>query len=231
MIVSLKVLSLLLSYPSEELKAGAGELRAALAHEAVLSAAARGALEPLFRELENEDILDLQGAYVDLFDRTRSLSLHIFEHVHGESRERGQAMIDLRATYADEGLLMVSDELPDYLPAFFEFAALLPLKEARRALGEPVHVLEALYERLRDRGSSYAAILRAAMEFSGARSNAEMLSELRAKPDPRADDFDAVDKSWEEAPVKFGPEQPAPTDFMTKLRAWARPANGVDSKR
>jgi nitrate reductase delta subunit len=230
-IASLKVLSLLLSYPSEELKAGVGELREALAGEGVLSPASRAALEPLLQEIESEDILDLQGVYVDLFDRTRSLSLHLFEHVHGESRERGQAMIDLRGTYADQGLLMVSDELPDYLPAFLEFASMLPVKEARQALAEPVHVLEALHERLRERETPYAAILRAAIEFSGARANSELLSELRAKPDPRADDFEAVDQDWEEAPVKFGPEQPAATGFMTKLRAWARPANGVDSKR
>ena len=165
MIASLKVLSLLLSYPSDELKAGVTELREALARDGVLSPAARTSLEPLLQEIESEDILDLQGAYVDLFDRTRSLSLHMFEHVHGESRERGQAMIDLRGTYADQGLLMVSDELPDYVPAFLEFASLLTIKEARQALAEPAHVLEALHERLRERGSSYAAVLRAAIEI------------------------------------------------------------------
>jgi nitrate reductase delta subunit len=230
-IASLKILSLLLSYPSEELKAGVPELRETLAHEAVFSPVACAGLDALLGEIERENILDLQGAYVDLFDRTRSLSLHLFEHVHGESRERGQAMIDLRGTYANQGLLMVSDELPDYLPAFFEFASLLPLKEARQALAEPVHVLEALHERLRERETPYASVLRAAIEFSGARAKAEVLQELRAAPDPRADDFEAVDKDWEEAPVKFGPEQPTPTDFMTKLRAWARPASGVDPKR
>ena len=106
-------------------------------------------VQPLLQEFESEDILDLQGTYVDLFDRTRSLSLHMFEHIHGESRERGQAMIDLRGTYAEQGLLMVSDELPEYVPACLEFASLLSLKEARQALAEPVHVLEALHERLR----------------------------------------------------------------------------------
>lgn len=231
MIASLKILSLLLSYPTEELKAEVGELREALTKEAALSPPARALLEPLLQEIEREDILDLQGAYVDLFDRTRSLSLHLFEHVHGESRERGQAMIDLRGTYAEQGLLMVSDELPDYLPAFLEFASLLAPKDARQALAEPVHVMQALHDRLRERGSTYASVLRAAIEFSGARANADALDELRAKPDPRADDFEAVDKDWEEAPVKFGPEQPAPTDLMTKLRAWARPASGVDPKR
>ncbi|HEY9218002.1 MAG TPA: nitrate reductase molybdenum cofactor assembly chaperone [Phenylobacterium sp.] len=218
------MLSLLLSYPDAELKAGVGELRAALDAERLLSPRARRALDPLFSAFAREDLLELQGLYVDLFDRTRSLSLHLFEHVHGESRERGQAMIDLRANYADQGLLMVAEELPDYLPAFLEFTANLPLKEARRTLAEPVHVLQALQERLVDRDTPYAAVLGALVELSGAKPQAEALQELRAKPDPKADDFEAVDQAWEEAPVRFGPEAPEPTGFMAKMRAWKRPA-------
>src|SRR5690606_7674033 len=82
-------------------------------------------------------------------------SLHIFEHVHGESRERGQAMIDLRESYTEQGLLMTSDELPDYLPACLEFVSLLPVEEARHALADPVHVLQPLHDRLRERVSPY----------------------------------------------------------------------------
>lgn len=227
MIATLKVLSLLLSYPSQELKDEAGALRAALEGERLLKPQTLRALEALFDELARNDLLELQGRYVDLFDRTRSLSLHLFEHVHGESRERGQAMIDLRAAYGEQGLLMVSDELPDFLPAFLEFAAVLPLKEARRTLAEPVHVLQALHERLQARGTPYAAVLAALVELSGARPHPDALQELRAKPDPGADDFEAVDKAWEEEAVRFGPEPAEPTGLMAKLRAWRRPADGV----
>jgi nitrate reductase delta subunit len=227
MIATLKALSLLLSYPSQELKDEAPTLRGAIAEERLLKPLTRKALDPLFAALEADELLDLQGGYVDLFDRTRSLSLHLFEHVHGESRERGQAMIDLRTAYGDQGLLMVSDELPDYLPAFLEFVALLPLKDARRMLGEPIHVLQALHERLLDRQTPYAAVFGALVEASGARPNPDSLREIRGKPDARADDFAAVDKAWEEAPVRFGPEQPQPTGFVAKMRAWARPADGV----
>jgi nitrate reductase molybdenum cofactor assembly chaperone NarJ/NarW len=226
MIATLKVLSLLLSYPSQELKEEAAALRAALAEERLLKPQTRKALDPLFAALQADDLLELQGGYVDLFDRSRALSLHLFEHVHGESRERGQAMIDLRGAYSEQGLLMVSDELPDYLPAFLEYAAMLPLKEVRRTLAEPVHVLQALHERLLERETPYAAVLGALVELSGALPHPDALQELRAKPDPRADDFEAVDKAWEEAPVRFGPEAPEPTGFMAKMRAWRRPADG-----
>ena len=226
---TLKALSLLLSYPSEELKADAGELRAAFAEEQLLKPRTRAALEPLLRSLEIDELFDLQGRYVDLFDRTRSLSLHLFEHVHGESRERGQAMIDLRAAYLDQGLLMTAEELPDYLPAFLEFASVLPLRDASQMLAQPAHVLVALHERLAKRGTPYAAVMRAVVEIAGARIDEQALEDLRSRPDPAADDFEAVDAAWAEAPVRFGPEQPEPTGFVAKLRAWRRPAGGADT--
>jgi nitrate reductase delta subunit len=226
MIRTLKVLSLLLAYPSQELKENVEALRQALETEKLLSLRSREGLAPLLRELEVDDLLDLQGRYVDLFDRSRSLALHLYEHVHGESRERGQAMIDLHAAYGDPGLVMVSDELPDYLPAFLEYAALLPLRQARETLAQPGHVLQALGERLAERESAYAAVFAAALELSGARPQAEAIQALRARPDPSADDFEAVDAAWEDAPVRFGPEAPEPTGFMAKMRAWRRPAGG-----
>lgn len=229
MIRTLKALSLLLSYPDAELKAGAAELRGAIAEEGLLKPNTREALEQLLRSLEADELYDLQGRYVDLFDRTRSLSLHLFEHVHGESRERGQAMIDLRAAYLEQGLFMTADELPDYLPAFLEFAAMLPRRESGRMLSEPAHVLAALHERLAKRRTPYAAVMRAVVELAGGRVDEDALEEMRRRPDPAADDFEAVDAAWEEAPVRFGPEQPAPTGFMAKMRAWRRPPAPTDT--
>ena len=221
---TLKVLSLLLSYPTAELKAGAADLRQALADPAVLKPKTLAALAPLLASFERDDLLDVQGRYVDLFDRTRSLSLHLFEHVHGESRERGQAMIDLRETYLGHGFHMTPEELPDYLPAFLEFASLLPERDARQMLRQPAHVLQALHERLVKRGTPYAAVLAALLELARTKPSAEALEELRRQPDESADDFDAVDAAWEEAPVRFGPEAPSPTGFVAKLRAWKRSA-------
>ena len=145
-----KVLSALLSYPSG-VAAGDGELRTVVETEALVPAAIRRQLDALLTDIAGGDIYDLQERYVLLFDRTRSLSLHLFEHVHGESRDRGQAMVDLLAMYEDKGLAAVKNELPDYLPLFLEFLATLPQAEACDLLGQPAHILAALAERLRKR--------------------------------------------------------------------------------
>ena len=104
MIRTFKVLSALISYPSVELQAAAPDMRAALRDEGIISGRAQRALNLLIDEIASGDLLDLQERYVDLFDRGRSLSLHLFEHVHGESRDRGQAMVDLQALYEKSGL-------------------------------------------------------------------------------------------------------------------------------
>src|SRR5215470_18300966 len=138
-----KVLSGLLSYPTAELQAAVPQLAAAIDREALLPAAIRRQLERLLNEIATGDLYDLQERYVLLFDRTRSLSLHLFEHVHGESRDRGQAMIDLKAQYEQAGLFMSVGELPDFLPLFLEYLATRPTREACEALGQPVHILAA----------------------------------------------------------------------------------------
>ena len=153
-----KALSALLSYPEEVLQKAAPELRKVLDEEALLPPERRAALDTLIEEIATTDLLTLQEHYVELFDRTRSLSLHLFEHVHGESRDRGQAMIDLKTLYEQNGLYLSSSELPDYLPAFLEFLSIRPLEEARAQLSQPAHILTALTERLHKRQSSYAAV-------------------------------------------------------------------------
>ncbi|MGZ8361144.1 MAG: nitrate reductase molybdenum cofactor assembly chaperone [Allosphingosinicella sp.] len=151
--LTLRALAVLLGYPSAELQAHVGEIRAALAAEAALTGDARGLLEPLLTGLERDDLLDLQSAYSELFDRSRSLSLHLFEHVHGDSRERGQAMIDLGQQYLQAGFYLESTELPDFVPVFLEFVSCLPAGEAREMLGQPAHVYAALADRLARRRS------------------------------------------------------------------------------
>ncbi|MGB6388965.1 MAG: nitrate reductase molybdenum cofactor assembly chaperone, partial [Methyloceanibacter sp.] len=135
-----KALSALLSYPELELQTTAPELRRIIDEETFLTPDCRRLLDALIEEIATGDLYDLQERYVELFDRTRSLSLHLFEHVHGESRDRGQAMIDLKSLYDQNGLCLSSAELPDYLPAFLEFLSTRPLAEARTLLGQPAHV-------------------------------------------------------------------------------------------
>ncbi len=225
MIRSLRALSALLGYPSEELLANVGAIREALAAERLVPPAGREALEPLLRELETRDLFELQEAYTDLFDRSRKLSLHLFEHVHGDSRDRGPAMVDLGQTYLDRGFVMAVSELPDYLPLYLEFLACQPFGEARDLLGEPAHVLAALRQRLAERDSPYAGVFAALLALADARPDAEALKALleRAVEDPADGD---VDDEWREAPVTFGrPDHEAggPTGLIAKIRAGRRP--------
>jgi nitrate reductase delta subunit len=225
-----KVLSALLSYPSPELQANAEALRDVLAKEGVVSRQTRRALHPLIDEVATGDLYDLQERYVLLFDRTRSLSLHLFEHVHGESRDRGQAMIDLKTLYETNGLAISATELPDFLPLFLEYLSTRPLGEAAETLGQTAHILTALAERLAKRGSPYEAALRALVAIAAAKPKDEDVAEIMQEPDPDPTDFAALDAAWEDEPVTFGPGASRCKDgLIARLRAARRPAPAPDA--
>ena len=132
-----RALAALISYPTPALQAATGEIAAVLAEEGLVAPSQRAAIDHLLAELAQRDIYDLQERYFALFDRSRTLSLHLFEHVHGESRDRGQAMADLIELYRGHGLEPTAGELPDFLPLFLEFVSLLPASEAQALLAEP----------------------------------------------------------------------------------------------
>lgn len=205
MAATYKALSVLLSYPTMEMKEAAEEIRAALRTDGAVPAWLLGRLDRLIDEVKGVELLELQERYVFLFDRTRSLSLHLFEHVHGESRDRGQAMVDLRALYERSGFVPDERELPDYLPMFLEFLSLRPEGEARTLLAEPLAVIAALRERLSRRTSSYAWVLRSLEAIAEGEPAARDLDALRKAPDDDPNDFDALDAQWEDQPVTFGP--------------------------
>ncbi|MFZ5734688.1 MAG: nitrate reductase molybdenum cofactor assembly chaperone [Pseudomonadota bacterium] len=200
-----KVLSALLCYPSEELLAAASDLAAILDAENLVPKRERRALDVLIGELASGELYDLQECYGLLFDRTRSLALHLFEHVHGESRDRGQAMVDLRALYEKAGLVVVANELPDYLPMFLEFLATQPFAEAQELLAQPAHILSAIAERLRKRSSSYRAVFEALVAIAAAAPQPALVEALLEVPDPEPTDLAALDAAWEEEEVRFGP--------------------------
>jgi nitrate reductase molybdenum cofactor assembly chaperone NarJ/NarW len=228
-----KVLSALLTYPTAELQAATGELRAALDADAIVPPALRNRLDTLLEELASGDIYDLQERYVLLFDRTRSLSLHLFEHVHGESRDRGQALIDLKSMYERNGLEVGAAELPDFLPLFLEFLSTRPLAEACELLGQPAHILAALAERLRKRRSAYEAVFRALVALPSAKPKVEDVSALLATPDHDATDLAALDAAWEDEPVSFGPNagNGCKDGLIARIRAGRRPAPDVAAAR
>jgi nitrate reductase molybdenum cofactor assembly chaperone NarJ/NarW len=205
MIRTFKILSLLLSYPTDAIQGAAPELKAVLDEEALLPARMRGRLDGLIDEVASRDLVDLQERYVQLFDRTRSLSLHLFEHVHGEGRDRGQAMIDLMELYENGGLHIEAKELPDYLPLFLEFLSTRPFGEAQALLSEALHIVAALGERLRKRRSPYAAVFRALEALAAGKPSAETLAALLDQPEDDPNDLEALDRTWEDAPVTFGP--------------------------
>jgi nitrate reductase delta subunit len=205
MSLAYRALALLLTYPSAEMQAAMPAVADALDAEPRLPAAIRRALHRLAGEIAETDLYEAQEQFVWLFDRTRSLSLNLYEHVHGESRDRGQAMVALLELYRSKGLELSANELPDHLPVFLEFLSTLPEPEAASLLGEAAHVLSALGERLHKRGSSYRAVFGALAALAADPADAEALAALMNEPDDNPDDLEAMDKLWAETAVTFGP--------------------------
>lgn len=189
---SLRALALLLGYPDAALRANALQLVDAIDDEGALPAARRAELRALAQELVRQDPMESEARFVDTFDRGRATSLHLFEHVHGDSRDRGPAMVDLVQTYEKAGLLLGPDELPDHLCVVLEFASTQPPEVAKEFLGEMAHILNAIFSALLQRGSPYAAAVAGVLELAGERVQAVPIE---------ADE--ALDDAWAE-PEAFG---------------------------
>jgi nitrate reductase molybdenum cofactor assembly chaperone NarJ/NarW len=210
---TLRVLAALLGYPDAEMRSYLSEMRVILRGEQALSAARLQEIDALIDSLVSADPLEAEAGYVELFDRGRATSLHLFEHVHGDSRDRGPAMIDLAQTYEQAGLYLAEGELPDYLPAVLEFVSTQPATEARAFLGEMSHIFNALFNALQERDSAYASVPGALLELAG-----EKAHPVKAAAEP------SLDESWVEPPVFDGcsakgqakPGQPQPIHMIRK---------------
>lgn len=189
---ALKALGALLTYPDEVLLAAIPELRAVLDAASSVPDHLKPRLRSLLDTLETTDPFELQEAYVGLFDTGRSTSLHLFEHVHGESKDRGQALVDLKAHYEALGLTLVPEELPDYLPAFLEFCSLLEPTDAADFLASTATILEALAQRLNDRGSPYAAVFPVLLALA---------ADAASHPLPAVRPEGDLDTEWAEEPA------------------------------
>jgi nitrate reductase delta subunit len=200
--MTFKALSALLDYPNEDLHAALPEIQSIVARSFKPGAALGRDLVALVDELAADDLLTIQERYTGLFDRGRSLSLHLFEHVHGDSRDRGPAMIDLLQLYRRHGFDAHPRELPDYLPLFIEFLSQIDLAEARGLLRDAAPIIVLLQDRLAKRKCAYAAVPAALLAIAEA---TDVVAPVQA---PGADDdsFAALDRAWEEAAVTFGPE-------------------------
>jgi nitrate reductase delta subunit len=213
---SLRALALLLGYPNQALRANLPQLIEAVDKEAAIPSARREELRALAAELTRMDPMDVEARYVETFDRGRATSLHMFEHVHGDSRDRGPAMIDLVQTYEKAGLMMAPEELPDHLCVVLEFASTQPPKLAQEFLGEMAHILTAIFSALLQRGSPYAAVVAAVLELAGQKVQAVPIE---------ADE--AMDDVWQEPQAFDGcstkgqarPGDPQPIHIVRKAPA------------
>jgi len=193
--LTFRALGALITYPGRELIGALPEIAGVLESSRLIGTAQKQRLADLVSELRRADPYELEERYVALFDRGRATSLHLFEHVHGDSRERGQAMVDLGRVYERAGFRLAETELPDYLPAVLEYLSCRPIAEARAMLGDCAHILRAVGERLAGRGSRYAAVFDAVLAAAG-----ESGVDFGKAPAPEP----AADEDWAEAPA-FGP--------------------------
>lgn len=199
----LALMSRLIDYPTEELIASAEDVVQFIANDSDLNVSDKHDLIKFFDDRCAMDILDWQSDYDALFERGRSLSLLLFEHVHGESRDRGQAMIDLIAQYKEAGLDIGMRELPDYIPLFLEFLSTQGKENAQGWLQDVAHILAVLNVRLAQRDSDYQVLFQALVNLSGAKVDYHDLHN-QVKGEKRDDTKEAIDKVWEEEMVKFG---------------------------
>lgn len=203
----IKALAALLSYPDETLRQNIDDIAGILAAHPELACDERKSVEGFLDWMRNEALLDLEAAYVETFDRSKKVSLHLFEHVYGESRTRGPAMVELSNAYREHGLEIDCRELPDYLPLLLEFCAELTEAEARSWLDEIGHVLQQVHVRLAERENRYAVPFRILLRLARLDPEPEALARAAAQEE-RDDTPAALDRVWMEAPVTFGPDRP-----------------------
>ena len=199
---TLKVLSALLCYPQADMQAALGEMIEVLDQENVLPQREHRALLTLIDQIRRTDLIELQERYVRLFDRGRALSLHLFEHIHGESRDRGQAMVDLLDVYRQHGFELDARELPDYIPLFLEYLAQRPMGEALDMLADAMHVMALLGARLAEQGSDYHVVFDALATLVGEPTDIEAIRQQAAAEGPD-ETIVNMDKIWEEEAVTF----------------------------
>ncbi len=196
--IVLRALGALLSYPREEVRQALPEIAETIRTSQLIAPRQREDLLAFIDDLRSSDLLEAEERYVELFDRGRAASLHLFEHLHGEGRDRGQAMVDLKRLYEQAGYELSSRELPDYLPVVLEYLSCRDLRETRELLGDCAHILRPIGQSLIARGSSYAAVLQTLLVIAG-----EDPINVAAVPrvNERAED---IDRDWLERPAFDG---------------------------
>lgn len=216
MALTLRVLARLLSYPGPDVRAHFSDMRKVLHTDCALSPARLGEIDALIASIERQSAIDAEADYVQLFDSGRRTSLQLFEHVHGDSRDRGPAMIDLAQTYEKAGLYLSEGEMPDHLTVALEYASTQPPAEARAFLGETSHILNVIFNALEKRNSRYASVLGALLDLAGEKARAVNVP-----------DEEPIDETWAEPAAFDGcssqgqarPGQPQPIQIVRSTQA------------
>jgi nitrate reductase delta subunit len=201
--ISFKALGALIDYPTPELQAAADEIEQALGEERALAPVELDDVRVFIERLRRSDIMELQEYWIGLFDRSKRLALHLYEHSYGESRDRGQAMVNLALTYRMNGFELNAAEMPDYLPLFLEFLSVIPEVHARRYLTDAIEIIEALRIRLEERDSTYAALLGALVTLASKEPELGAVEAILAIEPQDPPDLEALDREWAEEPVDF----------------------------
>lgn len=209
-----KVLSVLLSYPQTDWIEHLDELQQTLIDEKLLSRQKLKGLSKLFARLGQSDLIEIQENYVATFDRGASHSLHLFEHIHGESRDRGQAMIDLMEMYNANGLDVNTSDLPDYLPVFLEFLSTGNIDQAAHFLGETAKVLMLIKERLAKKKLDYQHVFSTLIELSNTKVNRKEIKQIVAA-EKDENSFEEIDNNWAE-PEAFGKNLFKSKDYLNQ---------------
>lgn len=197
------LLSRLIDYPNDALYQYADEIITLINEDKHLNQQDKAALLAFVNQRFNDSLLDWQADYDGLFERGRSLSLLIYEHIHGESRDRGQAMVNLLEQYKSAGLDIGVRELPDYIPLFLEFASTQGDENAQGWLQDIAPVLALLAVRLEKRECNYSTLFNILLSLSRASIDMQALRE-QVRDEKRDDTHKALDKVWEEEAVTFG---------------------------
>lgn len=191
----LKVIGLLMEYPDEFLWECRDDALALVHNEAPM-------LSNFSMDLLNAPLLDKQAQWCEVFDRGRATSLLLFEHVHAESRDRGQAMVDLLAQYEQVGLQLNCRELPDHLPLYLEYLSVLPEAEAKEGLQNVAPILALLGGRLKQRETPWYHLFDALLALAGSPLSSDSVTK-QVSSETRDDTSQALDAVWEEEQVKF----------------------------
>ena len=199
-----KLLGLLLTYPEGTVYSASDELLQTLRSEALLPEKFIKKIEIFLTTQKAQDLMAVQEDYVETFDRGRAHCLHLFEHIHGESRDRGQAMVDLSETYAKKGLHIDSGELPDYLPLFMEYLSRCEPQDATELLGEAIDVIAVIGAKLKKRKSPYADIFTSIEVLSAAKADTEKIKTALREAHKDPETLEELDKQWKEAEVFTG---------------------------